>query len=548
MSFTAFAQTHPYIFAAVIAAIIIIIAVLAHKSDISTYEIRYLNQERNLKKDLEQEQQKFYQKAYAEIESKKRAAAQALQVQQEESIAAIQAESMSLRNRYIEVKCFKQLHYYLAKNSFLFQKTAIDDTLFSDKKYQRTLTENLELVSKPVVSVKMKGSTGKVYTVTLNFCTCIDFQTRKEPCKHMIRLAEEIGLLTTTEHPKEKLLHLEKQLNGYYVARCESFYKEYQQKYEDITRIIYEKSSRYPWMAQVFADYQEIADKEIAHALRTKVNPAIKAAKKVTEIAAEKKALQKQVKMYEYQLRYLEAIFPWLEEFKEIDPTEAYDELHGLNDSAANEYETLKKWLSPEEYSKLSSAEKYQLALDRYKSSSKTNWQIGIEYERYVGYVYEQQGYRVTYQGALQGLEDMGRDLIVQRDSDILVIQCKRWAKEKIIHEKHIFQLYGTMVLLKTENPSATINGLFVTTTVLSDTAKKCADLLQITYNENFSMNEYPLIKCNVSKTNEKIYHLPFDQQYDKVVIEPKRGECYAATVKEAEKLGFRRAFKWSGK
>ena len=52
------------------------------------------------------------------------------------------------------------------------------------------------------------------------------------------------------------------------------------------------------------------------------------------------------------------------------------------------------------------------------------------------------------------------------------------------------------------------------------------------------------MIKCNINNKN-KIYHLPFDQQYDRVVIEKDKGELYVKTVKEAEDLGFRRAKKW---
>lgn len=43
---------------------------------------------------------------------------------------------------------------------------------------------------------------------------------------------------------------------------------------------------------------------------------------------------------------------------------------------------------------------------------------------------------------------------------------------------------------------------------------------------------------------NERIYHLPFDQQYDRTKIIPALGECYVRTVSEAESLGFRRAFR----
>ena len=55
----------------------------------------------------------------------------------------------------------------------------------------------------------------------------------------------------------------------------------------------------------------------------------------------------------------------------------------------------------------------------------------------------------------------------------------------------------------------------------------------------------YPQIKCNVSKDGERIYHLPFDQQYDATVIEKDKGECYVSTVQEAEKLGFRHAMRY---
>ena len=54
------------------------------------------------------------------------------------------------------------------------------------------------------------------------------------------------------------------------------------------------------------------------------------------------------------------------------------------------------------------------------------------------------------------------------------------------------------------------------------------------------------MIKCKNSK-DEKIYHLPFDQQYDRVQIHTFQGDCYVSTAKEAERLGFRHAYKWKG-
>jgi len=53
-------------------------------------------------------------------------------------------------------------------------------------------------------------------------------------------------------------------------------------------------------------------------------------------------------------------------------------------------------------------------------------------------------------------------------------------------------------------------------------------------------------IKCNISRRDaEKIYHLPFDQQYNRTLIEEEKNEYYLETVKEAEELGFRRVWKW---
>ena len=58
-------------------------------------------------------------------------------------------------------------------------------------------------------------------------------------------------------------------------------------------------------------------------------------------------------------------------------------------------------------------------------------------------------------------------------------------------------------------------------------------------------MGNFPRIKCNVNN-NEKIYHLPFDQQYDRTKIE-NHNEFYAYTVKESVDAGFRRALRFYG-
>jgi len=306
--------------------------------------------------------------------------------------------------------------------------------------------------------------------------------------------------------------------------------------------IIRNTKQQHPELASQIADAQYYLDMRSYNRLLYGQRPAPKAAAEVKKIAEEKRDLMRANRQLQYQLDFYENLFPWLEQFKEIPSDEA---VAYVSCSYGTEYDAVKKWLSPEEYEKLGNAEKFQLALDRWKNRKKEDWDVGIEYERYIGYRLECEGYKVSYPGAILGLKDMGRDLLASRDGVTLVIQCKRWAKEKTIHEKHIFQLYGSTAVLSAEHPGTRYKAVFITTAVLSDTAKKCANYCGISVVENCPMGDYPLIKCNKNKDGEKIYHLPFDQQYDKIVISKNKQSCYAWTTREAENLGFRRAYRW---
>lgn len=47
-----------------------------------------------------------------------------------------------------------------------------------------------------IISIKKENLSGQIndYQVTLAHCTCTDFKRRKKPCKHMYRLAHELGI------------------------------------------------------------------------------------------------------------------------------------------------------------------------------------------------------------------------------------------------------------------------------------------------------------------------------------------------------------------
>lgn len=301
------------------------------------------------------------------------------------------------------------------------------------------------------------------------------------------------------------------------------------------------------WLAKVYADLDAQKAQEASEKLVNKAHPAYVAAEKVKEFGRLRQQAVLSAKTAQYQLDYFLSVFPWLEDYLELRPEEA-TKLFSDVPVSDDEYTAVREWLSPDEYASLSEMEKWQLALDRYNKRKKSKWQIGIDYERYIGYLLEQKGYVVHYNGATEGMEDMGRDLIAENDTHYLIVQCKRWAREKAIHEKHIFQLYGTTVLQKLNHKTnKKIIGIFVTTADVSDLAIECANYLDIQVYTEIPYKDYPQIKCNYSKSGERIYHLPFDQQYDRTLIKPHSSDFYASTVQEAETKGFRHAFRWHG-
>lgn len=329
-----------------------------------------------------------------------------------------------------------------------------------------------------------------------------------------------------------------------------------------------QKSEGFPWLAQAYADYLHLQDLQKARFLEVKSPPAIVAAEQVREIASRRRTAEQLYRVREYQLKYYESLFPWLVDFKGEDIDDLIIQIVEKSERGSEDLEEpddpVKKWVSPAEYQNLPTVERNQRALDRYWQKKKSKWEIGRDYERYIGYLYEKSGFSVYYQGIIAGFEDLGRDLIAVQRDNTEIVQCKRWSQERTIHEKHVFQLFGTSIeywLKNTDNKKPFQPSLFpellrqekikpvlITSTTLSEKAKEFATVLHVQVLENFPLQHYPSIKCNVSRrTGEKIYHLPFDQQYDRVLIEEERNECYVETVAEAERLGFRRAFRWRG-
>jgi hypothetical protein len=285
--------------------------------------------------------------------------------------------------------------------------------------------------------------------------------------------------------------------------------------------------------------------------LRYKRRPAHRSADIVSDLKCKYNQLREEQLLMKYKYDYLLSIFPELSNY--VEDEEALISLSNTTnlEQFQDEYDHARDYLSLEEYKRLDDDQRAQLALNRYKQKRRSSsWVAGVEYEMYCSHVLREQGFVVVDYGVQKGLNDLGRDIIATKNGCTYIIQCKRYSEQKEVHENTICQLFGTTLHYKiTEKENnlfvdqQKIYPLLITTGKLSQTAKEFASKLDVQVVE-WAMGEYPMIKCNINNGN-KIYHLPFDQQYWRTRID-QPGEFYAMTVKEATSKGFRRAFRYN--
>ncbi len=302
-------------------------------------------------------------------------------------------------------------------------------------------------------------------------------------------------------------------------------------------------------IASLVADHATRQFEYSARYLETKQRPARKEAERIRTLKEETREHIKRLKLMEYKYEYLLGLFPDLALYADdVESLRSLSEAISVTEAEA-EADRTRNYLSPEEYQKLPERKRNQLALDRYIRGKKSTWQIGRDYELFVGHLYKQEGWEVQYTGIEHRLMDMGRDLVAKNGAEIHVVQCKYWSRDKVIHEKHICQLYGTAVQYQLANGVEAVTPVFYTNIELSRTAQEFAEHLGVlVFREE--LGDFPRIKCNINRGADgervKIYHLPMDQQYDSTKID-KPGEFFAFKVKDAERSGFRRALRWRG-
>ncbi|MCZ2224886.1 MAG: restriction endonuclease [Chitinophagales bacterium] len=317
------------------------------------------------------------------------------------------------------------------------------------------------------------------------------------------------------------------------------------------------------WLSTKYADFFFLVDQNNYVLPKRRNTATCSDAQK--EFAKDNKKLRKRLIELELQLNHIQSLVPDVEEI--IDTTKEDEYLDDIEVETADKINYLVDVQT--QLTLKTKSEILQSALNKYVNRKMSKMAVGKDYERYIGHLYEEDGYKVEYHGIKRGIADLGIDLICTKGLKTILIQCKNWSKTKNIHENAINQLFGTSMkyyLDKYEDFKKADKGslfedvgipfnkdlqpIFITTTDLSDRAMEFASALKIEVIKIPYEKNYPRIKCNIGKDEYgkeiKIYHLPFDQKYD-VVQNIRNGGVNVLTIDDAEKLHYRKAFRWRG-
>ncbi len=204
---------------------------------------------------------------------------------------------------------------------------------------------------------------------------------------------------------------------------------------ERFQTLLRSRTEAYPLIAAAWAEWELARAKDEAHYLRNKKHPAKSAAQLVKDKGMEMADLRRRMKVAEYVAQLYEFHFPWIADLRDLDAELDYTATAGEGEPDTED-PSPRILFSLAEWSQLTECERNQRALDRYLSGRQTPWQLGRDYERYIGYLREQAGCAVTYHGIFKASRTSGVTSGEREGRTIEVIQCKRWAQQKTIHEK----------------------------------------------------------------------------------------------------------------
>ena len=168
----------------------------------------------------------------------------------------------------------------------------------------------------------------------------------------------------------------------------------------------------------------------------------------------------------------------------------------------------------------------------------------GRQYERYIGYLFESNGYMVTYRGIADNLDDGGIDLVARAPRKIRLVQCKRW--RHAVGKDIVSRLLGAIDRFVYEDrkgkPSRMrmdIRGVIVCSADVEKEAEEMSRHFGILLRPNMKFRRYPAIKAQRITGDAGRFLLPTSRGYDRMRLDPKRGDGYFSSVREVLARGF---------
>ncbi len=77
----------------------------------------------------------------------------------------------------------------------------------TDKRFHRAMIEDISITDKVLIQASIRSS-DSTYTTSLQSCTCVDHQRTHAPCKHMLYLAYQTGVLLIHKEEVEKSMKI----------------------------------------------------------------------------------------------------------------------------------------------------------------------------------------------------------------------------------------------------------------------------------------------------------------------------------------------------
>ncbi|MFA5857753.1 MAG: hypothetical protein WC955_01660 [Elusimicrobiota bacterium] len=201
------------------------------------------------------------------------------------------------------------------------------------------------------------------------------------------------------DRTKQELINLLSDFNNA-SKNFDTSFKRLEEQEKGVIQLAKERQIGFPWLAKAYEDFFKLQDKSIVDFLQYKKHSAVSASLIVKEQSRLRREAEKEKKIAQYLIEYYEYIVPSLVDLREEVDIATEQERVLLKEYSEEELEdATTQYLTKEEYRKLPSVERNQMALDRFWKRPKSKWFIGRLYERYIGYLYEQEGYDVDYVG-----------------------------------------------------------------------------------------------------------------------------------------------------